>query len=70
MMKYVVNGKVTVSVIKTVEADSPEEAIEKAYEEFEGVTDYGFDGTQIGVQGEGEMIQADGEVDFTSAERM
>lgn len=70
-MKYRVIGNVQVSVGITVEAESEEDAIQKAYEEFGGVNDYcGNDGTDklIGVDGSTEWIEADGIVEFNSAE--
>ncbi len=70
-MKYRVSGNIQVSVGITVKADSEEEAIAKAGEEFGGVYDYcGNSGTDklIGVNGYTEWIEADGVVEFTSAE--
>ena len=70
-MKYRVIGNIQVSVGITVEAESEEEAIQKAYEEFGGVRDYcGNGGTDklIGVDGSTEWIEADGIVEFNSAE--
>ena len=61
-MKYRVDGEVTISVSIEVEAASPEDALEKADEQFGGVRNYvgngGFD-KLIGVQGTKESIQAD-----------
>ena len=59
IMKYRVIGNVQVSVGITVEAESEEDAIQKAYEEFGGVNDYcGNDGTDklIGVDGSLSLI--------------
>lgn len=39
-MKYAVHGTVTVSVTMTVEADSPEAAIEAAERDYPGLSDY------------------------------
>lgn len=52
-------------------AESEEEAIQKAYEEFGGIYDYCWNGrtdTLIGVDGSTEWIEADGIVEFNSAE--
>lgn len=70
-MKYRVSGNIQVSVGITVEAKSEEEAIEKAYEEFGGINDYGSNGgiDMIGVSGRTEWIEADGIVEFNSAEK-
>lgn len=70
-MKYRVSGNLQVSVGITVEAESEEEAIKKAYEEFGGVDNYCGNGGMdklIGVEGDEEWIEADGIVEFTSAE--
>ena len=53
-----------------VEAESEEEAIQKAYEEFGGVNDYCGNGgidKLIGVAGDTEWIEADGLVEFNIA---
>lgn len=70
-MKYRVTGKMQVSVGITVEAESEEEAIEKAYEEFGGVHSYCGNGGMdklIGVSKDTEWIEADVIVEFDSAE--
>lgn len=66
-MKYRISGNITVSVGITVEANSGEEALERAYEKFGGVHDYaGNNGLDklIGVEGDTEWIEADGMVEF------
>lgn len=69
-MKYTVYGTTQISVGITVEAETEEKAIDKAYEEFSGINNYcGNGGTDklIGVYGNTEWIEADGEVEFTEA---
>lgn len=70
IMKYRVTGNIQVSVGITVDAESEETAIEKAYEEFGGVNDYGSNSgiDMIGVAGSTEWIEADGIVEFNNAE--
>lgn len=71
IIKYRVTGNIQVSVGITVEAESEEEAIQKAYEKFGGVNDYCGNGGMdklIGVAGDTEWIEADGVVEFNSAE--
>lgn len=66
-MKYDVHGTMTVVVTITVEAESGEEAIEKANEEFGGVNSYAGNGgcdKLIGVRGSNESIEADEEPVF------
>ena len=46
--KYQVYGTVTVSVTMTVEADSPEAAIEVAEQEYPGLSDYCGNGATSG----------------------
>lgn len=73
MNKYRVSGTVTVSVYKTVEASSKEEAIEKAHSDFGGISEYYGNGGSdklIGVSEADESIYGDGEVEFTSAEEV
>lgn len=70
-MKYRVIGTIQVSVGITVEAENEDDAIQKAYEEFGGVTGYcGNGGTDklIGVDGDTEWIEADGIVEFNDVE--
>lgn len=70
-MEYLATGKAEVSVYIRIEAESEEEAIEKANDEFSGITSYaGNGGTDklIGVDGMDESIDADGEVEFYRAE--
>lgn len=70
-MKYRVSGNIRVSVGITVEAESEDEAIQKAYEEFGGVNDYCGNGgidKLIGVDGDTEWIEAYGIVEFNSVE--
>lgn len=66
-MKYRVIGTIQVSVGIIVEAENEDDAIQKAYKEFGGVTGYcGNGGTDklIGVDGDTEWIEADGIVEF------
>lgn len=70
-MKFRVYGNATVVISTVVEAETRDEAIEKAYEEFGGIGGFcGNGGTDklIGVTGEHESIEADCEVEFTDAE--
>lgn len=74
-MKYRVYGSTTVTCSMTVEADSKEEAIEIANEEFGELTNYAGMGScdcLIGVlTSENERsIYADGEADFDDAEEI
>lgn len=69
-MKYTVYGTVHAQVSIKVDAANKDEAIEKAYEEFGGITSYcgnGGNDKLIGVSGSDESIEADGEVEFTEA---
>lgn len=71
-MKYRVIGDIQVSVGIIVEAESEEEAIQKAYEEFGGVNKYcGNGGTDklIGVNGDTEWMEIDGDVEFIDVEK-
>ena len=66
-MEYRVYGHTTVTVSTLVEANSEEEAIEKANQEFGGILSYcGNGGTDklIGVDGEYDTIEADESVEF------
>lgn len=70
-MKYRVIGTIQVSVGITVEAENEDDAIQKAYEEFGGVTGYCGNGgidKLIGVDGDTEWIEADGIVEFNDVE--
>lgn len=72
-MEYLVTGKAEVSVYIRIEAGSEEEAIEKANEEFGGITSYCGNGGMdklIGVDGINESIDADGEAWFCLAEEI
>ena len=69
-MEYRVYGHTTVTVSTLVEANSEEEAIEKANQEFGGIHSYcGNGGTDklIGVDGEYDTIEADDSVEFDDA---
>lgn len=69
-MKYRVYGHTTVTVSTLVEANSEEEAIEKANREFGGIISYGGNGgidKLIGVDGECDTIEADESVEFNDA---
>lgn len=69
-MEYRVYGHATVTVSTLVEADSEEEAIEKANQEFGGIASYcGNGGTDklIGVEGEYDTIETDESVEFDDA---
>lgn len=64
---YDVHGTVPVVVHITVEAESEEEAIQKAYEEFGGVNAYCGNGgidKLIGVDGYNESIMVEGNIEF------
>ncbi|MFB0847303.1 hypothetical protein [Paenibacillus oleatilyticus] len=61
MPEFEVLGKFTVHVSKKVEAESAEEAVEKAVEEFGGITGYVRNGgidKLLGVMGRDESIEA------------
>ena len=67
MKKYNVLGNTSVTVCVTVEADSEEEAMNKANEQFNGIHSYGGNGgldKLIGVNGSNESIAADESVEF------
>ena len=69
-MKYRVYGHTTVTVSTLVEADSEEEAIEKANCEFGGIMSYAGNGGMdklIGVDGEYDTIEANESVEFDDA---
>ena len=69
-MQYNVYGTVTISVACRVTANSEEEAVDAAYEEWGGINSYvGNGGTDkmIGVRGTHESIEADGEVEWAEA---
>lgn len=70
-MKYVVYGTVPVDVYFTVEADSEKEAIDLAYQDFPGLSNYagnGGSGKLVGVSGRSISIEAGDCVEFFSAE--
>lgn len=74
-MKYRVYGGTTVTCSMIVEADSEDEAIEIANEEFGGLTNYAGMGScdcLIGVltSEDGRNIYADNEVDFDYVEEI
>lgn len=48
MPTYKVHGTVTIGITMTVEADSPDEAMEKADEEWPGLSDYAGNGESHG----------------------
>ena len=67
MKKWVVTGNVEVTVSITVEAETEDEAMEIAEENFGGVNSYcGNGGTDklIGVNGDNESISCDCDVEF------
>ena len=72
MATWKVYGSIPVSVTVTVDADTKEDAIEVAYEEFEGLTNYaGNGGTDkiIGTSDENVSLNTDyNEPKFTDAE--
>lgn len=71
MPKFNVYGNATIGVHMTVEADSAEEAIEKAHEEFPGLSGYcGNGGTDklVGVHDENVSLDADGDFEFVEAD--
>lgn len=66
-MKYDVHGTVEVVITITIDAESGEEAIEKANEVFGGVYSYAGNGgldKLIGVNGSNESINVDSPVEF------
>lgn len=73
-MKYEVTGYASVMCVMQVEAESEEQAIEIANDEFGSLTNYvGMGGTDkmIGVlESEGRSIYPDSEVEFESAEKI
>lgn len=72
MPKYRVYGSVSISVAVEVEADDKDAAIEAAYENFGGLTNYAGNGgidKLVGVYEENVSIETDGsEPVFTDAE--
>lgn len=74
MANYCVYGLATATVTITVEADSPEEALEKANDQFGGVSGYAGNGGMgdklIGVSGWNETIQYDDSPEFTDVEEV
>lgn len=71
MAKYRVYGTATVSVYVEIDATSPEEAINLAYNECDGLTSFAGNGgmdKMVGVYGSNVSIEAEGEVDYTEAE--
>lgn len=75
MKRYRVYGHVTLTCSMVVEAASEEEAIEKANDEFGGVTNYAGMGScdclvGVLVNEDERCIEADGEVEFDDAEEM
>ena len=71
--RYRVHGRTTVEVTIIVEAESEAEALEVAYDERNCLTQYvGNGGTDklIGVDGEDETVEANGEIEYTSAEEL
>lgn len=71
MSKWNVYGSVKIGLTMTIDADSEEEAIEKASEEFEGLQNLvGNGGTNkiVGTDDENTSLEADGwEPEFDSA---
>lgn len=71
--KYRVFGNTNVTVSIIVEADSAEDAIEKAPDNFGGICSYAGNGgvdKLIGVSRGVESIEADGDVKFDDAEEV
>ena len=73
MKKYIVTGKVTAFITVEIEAESKEEAIEMAYEEYSCPTSFvgngGYD-KLIGVDGDNVSISCDDEVEYTEVEEI
>lgn len=72
-MKYAVSGTVTISITMLVEADSLEEAKEKAHEEYPGLTNFAGNGSRggklVGTSEENLTVEAgDDEPQFTDVE--
>lgn len=76
MKKYIVSGKTTAFISVEIEAESKEEAIEKAYEECSGPMNFVGDGgcyKLIGVCDTDDAIVSiacDDEVEYTEAEEI
>ncbi|RRJ62420.1 hypothetical protein EHV15_05240 [Paenibacillus oralis] len=74
MAKYKVWGNFTGAVSITIEADSEDEAFDKAYAEFQGIGSFVGNGgidKLIGVYEDNESIDADGaEVHWNEAEKV
>ena len=72
-MRYKVYGRTTVNVITMVEADNVEAALEVALDELNSLILYvgnGGDNKLVGVDGEGDSVSADDEIEWTSAEEL
>lgn len=70
-MKFRVYGTIAISVTVEIEAEDADEAIERAYEEFGGLTGYagnGGPGKLVGTSQRNVTLDPDGEPDFTEAE--
>lgn len=70
-MKFEVYGTAHVSVCMTVEAEDADEAIEIAYQEFGGLTNYagnGGLGKLVGTSQSGVKLDVDEHVEFNEAE--
>lgn len=71
MKKYRVFGKFTGYVSTEVEAENAGEAVEKAYEEFNGIRSYAGNGgwdKLIGVSGAKETIDFESEIEWEQPE--
>lgn len=73
MAKWIVYGSVPVSVQMTVEAETKEDAIELAHQEFPGLSNYAGNGGMdqlVGVHDSSVSLDADyAEPEFTDAEQ-
>jgi hypothetical protein len=72
-VRYKVYGSTVVNVVTEVTADSPEEALETALSELNGLIQYVGNGGAdklVGVDGEHDSVSADDEIQWTNAEEL
>lgn len=70
-MKYTVYGTAKIGISIIVDADDDEDALRKAEEEFDGLTNYagnGGSGKLVGTTQSSVELNADCDVDFTAAD--
>lgn len=72
MKKWTVYGSATIGVCVTVSAETEEDAIEAAYDEFDGLQGYvgngGIGDKLVGVNNSAVSLSVDGDYEFASAE--